>query len=208
VFADLLRERFPTLTAGQVENLSAHFELMIRWNRSLNLTAVTGPAEALERHYGESLFLASVLWGAGFSPRGASAPLPPGGAEPCPIVDIGSGAGFPGIPIAVLHPEWSVTLVESHQRKAVFLKEATRQMPNVRVLARRVEDVAEEFAWAVSRAVSYSDLRKSLPRLAPHAALLTGAAAPPDELGFDWDAPVAVPGARQRFVRVGRRRAP
>src|ERR1700738_4164741 len=103
---------------------------MIRWNQSINLTTVTDPAEAVERHYGESLLLAEHLTAGR-------------------VVDIGSGAGFPGIPVAVVRPECHVTLVESHQRKAVFLREATRQMSNVRVIAKRIEAVQEGFDWSI-----------------------------------------------------------
>jgi len=184
VFPDLLLDRFPGLSASQVETLQSHFELMIRWNRSLNLTTITDTAEAVERHYCESLFLAQHLSGGR-------------------IVDIGSGAGFPGIPVAVLLPESGVTLVESHQRKAVFLRESTRSLPNVRVLAQRAEAVTEQFDWAISRAVGYADLAKPLRRLAPNAALLTGAETPPDKLGFRWNDPIPVPWGRERWLRVG-----
>jgi len=128
---------------------------MLRWNAKLNLTRITDRAEAWERHYKESIFLGSKL--------------PPG---PLKIADVGSGAGFPGIPIAVVRPECTVTLIESHQRKAVFLREATRDLANVRVLAMRAEDVKEKFDWIVSRAVSPEDVLKL--DLAPNIALLTG----------------------------------
>src|ERR1017187_6190482 len=100
----------------------------MRWNRSLNLTAIRSREEAIERHYCESLFLGARL------PAGALR-----------IADVGSGAGFPGFPVAVLRPECSVTLIESHKRKAVFLREASRTLPNVRVFAKRAEDVGERF---------------------------------------------------------------
>src|SRR5580704_17440976 len=113
----------------------------MRWNKTLNLTAIRNREEAIERHYCESLFLGARL------PAGALR-----------IADIGSGAGFPGLPVAVLRPDCSMTLIESHQRKAVFLREASRKVLNVRVLAKRAEDVDEEFDWVISRAVSYEDL--------------------------------------------------
>ena len=191
MFVDLLQRRFGALAPEQVAALESHYELLLQWNRKLNLTAITGTEEAVERHYGESLFLASHL------PAGALR-----------IVDIGSGAGFPGIPVAVQRPDCSVTLVESHQRKAVFLREATRKLHNIRVIAKRAEEVTEEFDWAISRAVSYDDLRRFLHRLASHAALLTGAEAPatpmaPGEPGFTWEDHIPLPGARQRFLRIG-----
>jgi 16S rRNA (guanine(527)-N(7))-methyltransferase RsmG len=174
--------------------LEAHFELMMRWNRTVNLIRVRDRREAIERHYNEALFLAGHL--------------PPGMLR---IVDIGSGAGFPGFPVAVARPECMVTLIESHQRKAVFLREASRSQANIRVLARRAENVAEEvakeveerFDWAISRAVSYEDLSPVLKLLASNAALLTGVEVPPPELGFDWEGPIGLPGAKQRFLRIG-----
>ncbi len=163
--------------------LEAHYQLLCRWNQKLNLTS----EESLERHYGESLFLAEHL------PAG-----------PLRIADIGSGAGFPGFPIAVVRPDCQVTLIESHQRKAVFLKEASRKQPNIRVLAKRAEDVAEQFDWVVSRAVSYKDLSADLRRLASRAALLTGSEPPPPTLGFEWAAPIPLVGSTNRFLFVSR----
>jgi 16S rRNA (guanine527-N7)-methyltransferase len=142
--------------------------------------------EAVERHYCESLFL--------------GAHLPQGNLR---IADIGSGAGFPGFPVAVLRPDCSVSLIESHQRKAVFLREASRNLPNVRVLARRAEEVKEQFDGAISRAVSYKDLASFLKNLVPSVDLLTGGEVPPDGIGFVWETPVPVPWSRQRFLRSG-----
>ena len=167
--------------------LEAHYQLLKKWNQVLNLTSVDRYEDAVERHYGESLFLGKHL------PTGA-----------LQIVDIGSGAGFPGIPVAVLRPDCIVTLIESHQRKAVFLREATRSISNVRILAKRAEAVEGQFDWAISRAVSYDALAKHLRRLAPRAALLTGSEEPPPKLGFTWQDPLPVPGGMQRFLRVSR----
>lgn len=163
--------------------LEAHLRLLEKWNRKLNLTS----EDSVERNYGESLFLADHL--------------PPGSLR---IVDIRSGAGFPGFPVAVARLDCQVTLIESHQRKAVFLKEASRGIANIVVLAKRAEDVNEEFDWAISRAVSYRDLEQNLRRLAPCSALLTGLEPPPPSLGFEWNEAIPLPGSRQRFLRVSR----
>lgn len=184
---DFLAERFP-LPPGQLDALQAHYELLVRWNRVLNLTRIEDAREAAERHYGESLFLASHL--------------PAGSLR---IADVGSGAGFPGFPVAVARPECEVSLVESHQRKAVFLREAGRGSKNIRVLAVRAEAVRDEFDWVVSRAVSYEDLGRTIGRLAPNAALLTGAEAPGEELSFCWNEPIPLPWGNHRFLRIGRR---
>ena len=193
MFPDLLRARLPAaapLSEELVAQLVRHCELMLKWNRTLNLTRIDRLDEVVERHYCESVFLARHL--------------PPSGR----IVDIGSGAGFPGIPVAVLCPGSAVTLVESHQRKAVFLKEAARQLPNVRVLACRAEAVRERFDWAISRAVSYEDLRGPLKALAANAALLTGLDEPPASLGFSWEEPILLPWGTARFLRIGRQEFP
>jgi len=190
VFAELLRERLRGIVAlsqGQIAALKAHYELLVRWNKTVNLTTITSLEEAVERHYCESLFL--------------GAHLPAGNLR---VVDVGSGAGFPGFPVAILRPDCAVALVESHQRKAVFLREASRKVGNLRVIARRAEEVGEEFDHLISRAVSYEDLRGSLMKLASAADLLTGAEEP-QGLGMDWEEPVAVPWGNARFLRVGRR---
>lgn len=161
--------------------LQRHHELLQKWNQRLNLTRI----DSIERNYGESLFLGRHL------PEGALR-----------ICDIGSGAGFPGFPVAVLRPDCQVTLIESHQRKAVFLKEASRGMGNVRVLAVRAEDVRERFDWAVSRAVSAEDLAPFLGRLAWRVALLTGAEVPAIP-GVRWDEVFPVPGGAARCLRLG-----
>jgi len=191
MFADLLRQRLAgivELTDGQIEALRSHYELLLRWNQTLNLTRIENLEEAVERHYGESLFLGARL------PIGALR-----------IADIGSGGGFPGFPVAVLRPDCSVTLIESHQRKSVFLREASRKLSNVEVLPKRAEEVRGVFDVSISRAVSYEDLRKPLKALAPAAWLLTGAEAPPEKIGFVWDEPVALPWGSQRFLRIGRK---
>jgi 16S rRNA (guanine527-N7)-methyltransferase len=193
VFIDLLRETLRgivELTADQCSALESHYNLLVKWNRKLNLTSIQDPVEVVRRHYGESLFLAAQL------PKGVLR-----------IVDIGSGAGFPGFPVAILRPECVVTLIESHQRKSVFLREASRTIPNIRVLARRAEEVARsglQFDWAVSRAVSYEDLAPVLKVLAPSADLLTGREEPPAAMGLLWEAGFPLPWGNDRLMRKGR----
>ena len=190
MFAELLRERcraFVDLTPRQVDTLEAHYRLMVRWNKSLNLTKVVDEPDAVERHYVESLFLGAHL---------------PGGAGR--IADVGSGAGFPGFPVAVLRPDCEVALIESHQRKAVFLREASRELKNITVLAKRAEELRSGFDWVISRAVSYEDLHSPVERLAPNVALLSGAEAP-HGWNFGWQEPVYVPGSKNRFLRLGHR---
>jgi len=157
-FASLLRRSFGVvgpLSEAQVELLQNHWHLYQRWNRVLNLSAIRSLEAAVVRHYCESLFLGWCL------PEG-----------PARILDVGSGAGFPGFPIAVLRPDCQVVLVESHQRKAVFLKEASRHTANVAVFAGRAGQLEGRFDWLVSRAIAWKDLRRDAIRLADRVALL------------------------------------
>lgn len=144
---------YGVLTLLQLKLLEEHYRLVSRWNKKINLTRITSLQDAVRYHYCESLYLATRL------PNG-----------PLRIVDIGSGAGFPGIPLAIYRPECSVDLVESHQRKAVFLREATRILPNVRVLPQRAEAVTGSYDWTLSRAVRPRDVLDL--DLAPHLAVL------------------------------------
>lgn len=144
------------LTESQLDRLEAHFQLMISWNRRINLTRITDPEAAARLHYCESLFLGTVL------PAG-----------PLTICDLGSGAGFPGIPLAIFREDLDVTLLESDQRKAVFLREAIRGQPNAHVLNERLEKCLSKFDWAVSRAVAKEQVLSE--NLAPSIALLTSA---------------------------------
>ncbi|MFY9724885.1 MAG: 16S rRNA (guanine(527)-N(7))-methyltransferase RsmG [Bryobacteraceae bacterium] len=191
MFRELLRERLggiAKLTDEQAQALEAHYNLLVRWNRTVNLTAIRDLNEVIKRHYCESIFLA--------------ARLPAGRLK---IVDVGSGAGFPGLAVAVCRPDCLVTLIESHQRKAVFLKEAARSLPNVRVVVSRAEQLHEEFDLAISRAVSYQGLLPSLKLLAPAADLLTGAESAPPDMGFVWEPPIPMPWGKRRYLRVGHR---
>jgi 16S rRNA (guanine(527)-N(7))-methyltransferase RsmG len=194
VFGEALRDRLAgivELVPAQIEALEAHYKLMVRWNNTLNLTKITDVHDAVVRHYLESLFL--------------GVHLPSGHVR---VADIGSGPGFPGFPVAVLRPECEMTLIESHQRKAVFLREASRGIANVKVIAQRAESVEDHFDWIISRAVSYEDLTMSIRALAPCAALLTGEQAPPAKWRYEWAAPLLIPGGRSRFLRLGRRALP
>ena len=193
MFAELLRARLAgicELSEAQIERLGVHYELLTRWNKVLSLTSVRTLEDAVERHYCESVFAALHL------PEGAGS-----------VADIGSGAGFPGIPIAVVRHDCSVALIESHQRKAAFLKEAARELGNVRVIAKRAEDVAERFDWVVSRAVRYSDIAGALKKLGRNAELLTGEVRAADLDGFEWREPIRLPWGERRQLWIGSRLA-
>ncbi len=189
MFPELLPSRLAgilELSSEQIAALQAHWELLLRWNKVLNLTRIESLEEAVERHYCESLFLA--------------AHLPIGNLR---IADIGSGPGFPGFPVAVVRPDCEITLIESHQRKAVFLREAARNQSNVRVVPKRAEAVKDHFDVVISRAVSYQDLTPTLKCLAETAVLLTGEEEPPVAWEWRWDA-ILLPWGNSRYLRSGR----
>ena len=190
MFAELLRAKlglFCDLSGAQVAALEQHYGLLTRWNKVLNLTAVRSVEEAVERHYCESVF--------------AAIHLPAG---PISVADVGSGAGFPGIPIAILRPDCLVTLIELHQRKTVFLREASRELRNVRVFGRRAEDVPENFDWVVSRAVKYSSVAGVLIKLGKSAEVLTGEVRAGELPGFEWQEPIRLPWGEHRLLWIGR----
>jgi len=166
-FAELLIRHLGgrvTINEEQISALDRHYQLLVRWNQVLNLTSIRNTEEAVIRHYCECLFFASLL--------------PDSGR----VLDLGSGAGFPGVPVAVLHPKMRVTLLESHQRKAVFLKEATRDLANVDVVPKRAEDTSGTWDLVVSRAVDPQEVLRQAPRLASRIGMLVGGA---DSLLFD-----------------------
>jgi len=178
------------LSAEQVELLHAHYRLMTRWNQVLNLSSIRSLDAVVVRHYCESLFLAANL-----------------PAEARSVVDVGSGGGFPGIPIAVVRPRCQVVLIESHQRKDVFLKEATRGYANVRVIAKRAELVRECFEWLVSRAVAWEQVMGLMPTLASNLALLVGADDASNILKnkwMSWNPAITLPWGQHRSLVIGR----
>ena len=146
-----------SVTAAQAEQLVGHYLLLQRWNLALNLTSVTEFRKAVVVHYAESLFMAWRL------PEWVRR-----------VLDWGSGAGFPGIPIAVVRPECFVWLVEARAKKVAFLKEATRGLTNVRVHWGRAEELGEKFDIVVSRAVNSVAVAKGARMLAPMFATVTG----------------------------------
>ena len=177
------------LSAGQLAALEAHYRLLERWNARMNLTAVRSMEEAVVRHYAESLFLAHVLQGLG----------PAQGR----VLDLGSGAGFPGIPVAVLLSDWPVTLVEANQRKAAFLRESTRELANIEVFATRVEAVVGHWDWVISRAVRPDEVVAAARRLGQSVALLVSDEQAPVDGWISWREPIPLPWSEHSRVLLG-----
>jgi 16S rRNA (guanine527-N7)-methyltransferase len=122
--------------------LAVYLELILKWNARTNLTAIRSPEQIVRRHFGESLFVGIHL-------------------GPCAsLLDFGSGAGFPGIPIQILRPELPVTLAESQGKKSAFLREVVRSLDlPTEVWADRVEamPVERQFEAVTLRAVDEMD---------------------------------------------------
>lgn len=144
------------LRQEQYDLLLAYLDLFARWNAAYNLSAVRDPAEMLERHIIDSLSVVSLC-----------------GDDSQPLIDVGSGGGLPGIPLAIMHPQRSVTLLDSNGKKTRFLFQVASQLPlpNVRVVNERLEAYQPDvpFAAVTSRAfASIADMvRGSEHLLAP-----------------------------------------
>ena len=108
------------LGVQQLQYISTYIDILLRWNARINLTAIRDPEEIVTRHFGESFFAARHL----FTPCASVSPVVKG----IEVADVGSGAGFPGIPLKLWAPEISLTLVESNHKKATFLREVTRTL--------------------------------------------------------------------------------
>jgi 16S rRNA (guanine527-N7)-methyltransferase len=129
------------LSSAQLAQMTTYLDVLLRWNARMNLTAVRDPEQIVTRHFGESLFAAHHLF--------------PDPAASATLVDIGSGAGFPGLPIAIARPAVMVTLIEAHGKKATFLKEVLRStgVKNASVAALRAENYGEKADIVTFRAV-------------------------------------------------------
>ena len=130
-----------SLPGGARGQLVEYLGLLAKWNRTYNLTAIREPLPMVSHHLLDSLAVLPHL------------PMPASGAR---LADAGSGAGLPGIPLAVARPDWSVSLAEANQKKAAFLRQVAIELrlANVEVYEGRVEDwkPASRFAVVVSRA--------------------------------------------------------
>ena len=128
LISELLSSYVANLTPLQLEQVSAYLDLLLKWNARMNLTSIRDPENIVKRHFGESFFLARHI--------------PSGAAD---LTDLGSGAGFPAIPILIYRSELKLTLVEAQQRKATFLKEVGRALNlDIQVKNCRVEELISQ----------------------------------------------------------------
>jgi 16S rRNA (guanine527-N7)-methyltransferase len=186
-----------------IEQLQSYLDLLVRWNARVNLTAVRDPGQMVTRHFGESLFAARVL-------------LEDRKSEAATLADVGSGAGFPGIPVKLFSPGLELTLIESQGKKATFLREVLRalHLDNAQVFGGRAEDWGKTADLVTLRAVEQFD--RALPvaakRVAPggRLCLLIGAGQvkkAQEIIGdaWSWKKPVTVPRSKERVVVIAER---
>jgi 16S rRNA (guanine527-N7)-methyltransferase len=145
--------------------IGLYLSLLQRWGTKTNLTAIRSPEEIIRRHFGESLYVARLLLQA--FPRSAH-----GVADvPRTILDFGSGAGFPGLPIQLLLPHVQVTLAEGHGKKASFLREVVRELHlPTEVWARRVEEMPSERSFAAVTLRAVDDMERAIPEASQRVA--------------------------------------
>jgi 16S rRNA (guanine527-N7)-methyltransferase len=213
------------LASEQLNQISIYIDLLLRWNARINLTAVRDPEEIVTRHFGESLFAASCLLPGSGAPAARpeqSRRVPPVGAsEASPqirdsqcVVDLGSGAGFPGIPLKIWSPQTAVTLIESNHKKTTFLREAIRALTftSIDVYPNRAETYPKASASLVTlRAVERFDqilpIAQSLLAPAGRLALLIGETQAPIARqalrSLAWSSPIRLPGSQSRALLVG-----
>jgi 16S rRNA (guanine527-N7)-methyltransferase len=188
-------------------DISTYIDILMRWNSRINLTAVRDPEQIVTRHFGESLFLAHNLF------SGTAAIGCPVG--PSTLADLGSGAGFPGLPIKLWAPSVSVTLIESNHKKAAFLREITRSLTlmDVNIQNARAETLPPAtFDVVTLRAVERFDAALPIAArlLNPQGrlALLIGSAQVPQAHSIlpdhDFSDPLLVPLSTSRVLLMGK----
>jgi 16S rRNA (guanine527-N7)-methyltransferase len=187
------------VSGDAMEKIGRYIELLAAWNQSMSLTAIDDKLEMAARHFGESIFAASAV------------PLRFGR-----LADVGTGAGFPGLPLKIVCDGLSVVLLEPNLKKCAFLTEVKRELSleNVEVERSRYEEYrlgGPAFDFVCARALG--DYRRLLrwakTVLAPggRVALWIGEE---DSIvigrtrGWSWDLPVRIPESSRRVIQVGR----
>lgn len=186
------------LSPERLEMVRTYLELLLKWNKKVNLTSGQAPEEIISRHFGESFFAARHLL--------------TDDNQDFEAVDVGSGAGFPGLPLKIWNPNLRLTLVESNQRKATFLREVIRALglTQAQVLSRRAEELVVTFDVVTIRAI------ERFARILPVALRILR---PKGQIGLligssqlevtgahetiHWREPIPVPVSRERVLLIG-----
>jgi 16S rRNA (guanine527-N7)-methyltransferase len=185
----------------QIICIQQYMKLLLTWNEKINLTAIRDPLEILYRHFCESMFAAVAV------------PVENGR-----LADVGSGAGFPGIPLKIIRPGLQTVLIESNMKKATFLAEVLRniELPDTRVLVSRYEELGEEVMpldFVCSRAVGEFEpflAWAASERVAAKQVILWIGGRDLDQArrgtSWEWREPIPVPHSLRRYLLVGTRR--
>jgi 16S rRNA (guanine527-N7)-methyltransferase len=180
------------------EKIRAYVAILLHWNKSISLTTVTDPGEILKFHFGESIFAAAEL-----------------NHEKSRLADVGSGAGFPGIPLAMVSPGLDVTLIESNTKKCAFLSEVARELrlDAVTVFRGRMEEYPPESGplnFVTARAVGNHAklLVWARNRVALGGRILlwlgeTDSRGVSADAHWNWEAAKRIPGSERRYLLVG-----
>jgi 16S rRNA (guanine527-N7)-methyltransferase len=195
-----LLQPFISLDEMRLSAISTYIDLLLKWNARINLTAIRDPQEIVQRHFGESFFAAQC----------ALAQQSVG-----TVIDLGSGAGFPGVPFAILAPDVQVTLIESQQKKATFLKELVflLELKNVKVFSDRAESYPGAADLVMLRAVEKFDqalqiaVRLAIP--GGRIVLMIGSSqvelAKKQGIMLGWSEAVPIPCGHSRQLLIGKK---
>jgi len=185
------------LSKREENQFGTYLDLLLKWNARMNLTAVRQPEDIIRTHFIECIACARAL------PAGISS-----------LLDLGSGAGFPGLPIAICRPEIAVTLAESQAKKASFLNEVVRSLAlKAKVVARRAESIGAAFDCVAMRAVDRMEISIQVGSRLLSAegwlAIMTTKSALEDIRkaagpAFVWDPALKLPKSDQRVLALGR----
>lgn len=189
------------LSETDIDKILRYLDLLLRWNQKINLTSIRGPEECLSRHFGESFALSRLI--------------PLQGR----LLDIGSGAGFPGLALKLISPRLDVVLLEPVAKKRAFLKEVGRVcgLEPVRVVGERLEDFsrhADPHSFDIITARAVGGIERLVPAaigLLGHGGYLCLWLGSRQVEGIsriarriEWVDPWPVPGSHERVIRVGR----
>ena len=196
--AGLSREESAVLSQTQLDQIAAYVDLLLLWNARINLTAVHEPELIITRHFGESIFTARRIF------------LQSTGDH---LIDLGSGAGFPGLPIKIMQADLRLALIEANQKKGTFLREVIRklELTNVEVFSGRGEDYSAKADIVTFRAVERFEqalrLASNLINPGGRAALLIGSSQVELARRFTpqiaWNDPLEVPLSSNRVLLIG-----
>lgn len=189
---------FAEVSKADVDSISTYIDLLLKWNARVNLTAVRDPKQMLTRHFGESFFAAKNLVARDWAGL---------------IIDVGSGAGFPGLPLAIWAPQAEVTLIESQGKKAAFLNQVifASGLKHAKVFSGRAELYEIKADLVTMRAVEKFEavlpVAISLVKREGRLALMIGEAQVAGVRRLcpklKWNTPIHVPGGHSRVLLVG-----